>query len=59
LAELEEEEAEAEKLQSWHERIVARDVHDAPGAQEAKGAVGMAQEALERYSSAVFARTGL
>jgi len=57
LAELEEEEAELDKLQRWHERIAARDIHGAPGAEQAREALTKAQEALERYSSAVFERT--
>lgn len=59
LAELEEEEAELDKLQRWHERIAARDVHDAAGAPAAREATGKAQQALERYSSAVYERTAL
>lgn len=59
LAELEEEEAELDKLRRWHERIAARDIHQAPGADEAKQALAQANEALERYSSAVFQRTQL
>ena len=59
LAELEEEEAELDKLQRWHERIAARDVHDAPGAEESKEALAQAHEALERFTSAVFERTQL
>ncbi|HEY6691377.1 MAG TPA: Chromate resistance protein ChrB [Solirubrobacteraceae bacterium] len=59
LAELEEEEAELDKLQRWHARIEARDIHAAPGAAEANEALTRAQEALERYSSAVFERTQL
>lgn len=59
LAELEEEEAELEKLQRWHERIAVRDVHRAPGSDRARDALGQAHEALERYSSAVFERTQL
>ena len=57
LAELEEEEAEHDKLQRWHERIRARDVHDAPGADAAGRALQKAGEALERYSADVFERT--
>jgi DNA-binding transcriptional regulator PaaX len=57
LAELEEEEAEHDKLQRWHERIRARDVHDAAGADAAGRALQKAGEALERYSAAVFERT--
>jgi hypothetical protein len=59
LAELEEEEAEVDKLQRWHERVAARDIHAAPGADEAQAALARAQEELERYSTAVFERTHL
>jgi hypothetical protein len=59
LAELEEEEAELDKLQRWHQRIVERDIHGAPSAEQAAAALAQAQEALERYSAAVFERTQL
>ncbi len=59
LAELEEEEAELEKLQRWHARIEARDIHDASGAAPARDAFARAQQALERYTTAVFERTQL
>jgi hypothetical protein len=57
LAELDEEEAELEKLQQWHERILARDVHSAAGADAVGRALGQAAGALARYSDAVFERT--
>jgi len=56
-AELDEEEAELEKLQRWHERIRSRDLHGAPGAAPAAVAVSEAEAALARYSAAVFERT--
>jgi len=56
-AELEEKEAELDKLERWHERIRARDVCDAGGAAEADSARARAREALERYSQAVFERS--
>jgi hypothetical protein len=59
LAELEEEEAELDKLQGWHTRIGVRDIHGAPGAEQAREALTRARDALERYSSAVFERTQL
>lgn len=59
LAELEEEEAELDKLQRWHERIAARDIHDAPAGNQAREALAQAHEALERFTSAVFERTQL
>jgi hypothetical protein len=57
LAELDEEEAELDKLQRWHERIRARDVHGASGAEAAGRALREAEAALARYSDAVFERT--
>ncbi len=56
-AELEEEEAELDKLERWHERIRTRDVCDAGGAVDADSALARAREALERYSQAVFERS--
>jgi hypothetical protein len=58
LAELEEEEAELDKLRRWHERVAARDVRGAPGSEGARECLQQAIEALERYSTAVFERTG-
>jgi hypothetical protein len=57
LAELDEEEAELEKLRRWHERIRARDVRGSDRAGEADAALGRASEALARYTAAVFDRT--
>jgi hypothetical protein len=57
LAELDEEEAELDKLQRWHARIRRLDVHDAPGGPAVSGAMREAEAALERYSAAVFERT--
>jgi hypothetical protein len=57
LAELDEEEAELDKLQSWHARIHTRDIHAAPGAASADRALQQAKAALERYSTAVFEHT--
>jgi hypothetical protein len=57
LAELDEEEAELEKLRSWHERIRKRDVHGSDGAAEAEAALERASEAVSRFSAAVFDRT--
>jgi hypothetical protein len=58
LAELDEEEAELEKLQRWRERIRARDVFDSPAAGRADAALERAAEAFGRYSEAVFERAG-
>jgi hypothetical protein len=57
LAELDEEEAEFEKLQRWRERIRARDVLGCPVAAEAEAELERAAEALGRYTAAVFDRT--
>lgn len=57
LAELDEEEAELDKLQRWHERIRLRDVHGAAGAEATRRALRQAEEALTRYTAAVFEHT--
>jgi hypothetical protein len=57
LAELDEEEAELEKLKSWHARIQGRDVCGCDRAGEAQDALERASEALARYTTAVFDRT--
>lgn len=57
LAELDEEEAELEKLERWHERIHGRDLHRAGGAARAEAALQQAKDALARYADAVFERT--
>jgi vacuolar-type H+-ATPase subunit I/STV1 len=57
LAELDEEEAELDKLQRWHERIKRLDIHQAPGRAAAVRALAEAEAALARYSAAVFERT--
>jgi hypothetical protein len=57
LAELDEEEAELDKLGRWHDRIRARDVCGCERASEAQDALTRASEALTRYTAAVFDRT--
>jgi hypothetical protein len=57
LAELDEEEAELEKLQRWRERIRARDVFASPAAADADAVLERAAEAFARYSQAVFEHT--
>jgi hypothetical protein len=57
LAELDEEEAELDKLRRWRERIHERDVCGSERADEADGAFARANEAVARYTDAVFART--
>jgi vacuolar-type H+-ATPase subunit I/STV1 len=57
LAELDEEEAELDKLKRWHARIQGRDVCGCDQADEAEDALRRASEALARYTTAVFDRT--
>jgi hypothetical protein len=57
LAELDEEEAELDKLRRWHERIRRLDLHAAAGGPAAAAAIREAEAALARYSDAVFERT--
>jgi Protein ChrB, N-terminal len=57
LAELDEEEAELDKLKRWHDRIRSRDVCGCERAPAAEDALGRASEALARYTAAVFDRT--
>ena len=57
LAELDEEEAEMDKLRRWHERIRRLDLHGAAGGAATAAAVREAEAALERYSNAVFEHT--
>ena len=57
LAELDEEEAELDKLRSWRERVKVRDVHGSDGAAEADAAFERAEAAVARYTAAVFDRT--
>jgi uncharacterized protein YndB with AHSA1/START domain len=56
-AELEEEEAEVEKLERWFERINSRDVHHAAARGPAHEALHVAQAALGRFADAVFAHS--
>ena len=57
LAELDEEEAELDKLKRWHERIRGRDVCGCARASDAEAALARASEAVARYTAAVFDRT--
>lgn len=56
FAELEEEEAELEKLVSWHARIAARDLFGAAGAPAAAGLLAQIRSAFDGFSSLVYAR---
>jgi hypothetical protein len=57
LAELDEEEAELDRLRRWRERIAARDVHGCELRPEAEAALERAAEAVARFTAAVFERT--
>jgi hypothetical protein len=57
LAELDEEEAELDKLGRWRERIRERDVCGSERADQAEAAFARASEACARYTDAVFAST--
>jgi vacuolar-type H+-ATPase subunit I/STV1 len=57
LAELDEEEAELDKLKRWHARIQGRDVCECDQAGAAEDALRRASEALDRYTTSVFDRT--
>jgi ChrB-like protein len=57
LAELDEEEAELDKLERWHERISRLDVHAAEAGPGAVKAMRDAEAALARYSAEVYERT--
>jgi hypothetical protein len=57
LAELDEEEAELDKLKRWRDRITTRDILGCERAGEAESALDEASEALARYTAAVFDRT--
>ncbi len=55
FAELEEEEAELEKLTVWHEKITARDLFHASHAEEAAGKCREIAKVFDDYSQRVYA----
>jgi hypothetical protein len=59
FAQLEDIEAEWEKLQRWRERIRARDFFDAPGRAGADDTLARGQGALESFTGEVSAREGV
>lgn len=59
FAQLEDVEAEWEKLQRWHQRILGRDFFEAPAGSDAATAVQRGKEALEAYAAEVYAREGV
>ena len=59
FAELEDIEADWEKLQRWYERIRARDCFNAPGCSEATEALERGRGALEVFTAQVYAHEGI
>lgn len=59
FAELEDLEADWEKLQRWQERVTARDFFGAPGRAHAVEALERGRTALERFTAEVYAREGV
>lgn len=55
-AQLEDIEADCEKLQRWYARVTSRDFFVAPARAEAEAAVNAAQAALEAFTADVYAR---
>jgi hypothetical protein len=56
-AELDEEEAELDKLERWHGRIATRDAHAAANGPKARQALERCRAALARYADEVYRRT--
>lgn len=59
FAELEDGEADREKVQRWHERIRARDFFEAPGRAEAEAALARGQAVLDAFAAAVYRHEGV
>jgi hypothetical protein len=59
FAELEDIEADSEKLHRWHERIRARDFFNAPGCFGAAQALERGRAALESFATQVYAHEGV
>lgn len=59
FAELEENEQDLQKLDSWLAKIAARDFFDAPGAAAARAAFEQSQQRFARYAQSVYAGEGL
>lgn len=59
FAQLEDIEAEWEKLQRWHRRILGRDFFEAPARTGAVAALQRGKEALEAYAAEIYAREGV
>jgi hypothetical protein len=59
FAQLEDIEADWEKLQRWHQRISARNFFDAPGQSVAAEALERGRAALEGFTAQVYAHEGV
>ena len=59
FAELEDLEADLEKIQRWRERVIARDFFGAPGRADADVALERGQAELETFSLAVYQHEGV
>jgi hypothetical protein len=59
FAQLEDIEAEWEKLRRWHERVLSRDFFEAPTRTETAAALQRGREALDTYAAEVYAREGV
>lgn len=59
FAELEEGEAEWERLKRWHERVRERDFFHAPGLKEAEARLGEGERLLEEFAQRVYERQGV
>lgn len=59
FAEMEDMEADWEKLKRWHERVVARDFFGAPGRQEAEARLEEGERMLEGFNRRVYEHEGV
>lgn len=59
FAQLEDIEAEWEKLQRWHQRVLGRDFFEAPSRTGAADALQRGKGALEAYAAELYAREGV
>ncbi len=59
FAEMEDMEADWEKLKKWYERVVVRDFFGAPGRQEAEARLAEGEEMLEGFNRRVYEHEGV
>jgi hypothetical protein len=59
FAEMEDIEADWEKLKKWHERVVARDFFGAPGREEAEARLVEGERMLEEFTRRVYEHEGV